>query len=877
VPEPNDHATDPLRDQLQVALEGRYALQGRVGAGGMALVYLATDLRHQRRVAVKVVRPELSASVGRDRFLREIETAARLQHPHIVPVYDSGETDGVLYYVMPYVEGESLRDRLTRERQLPVEDVVRITREVAEALSFAHANGIVHRDIKPENILLSGNTAVVSDFGIARALAAVGTERLTESGLAIGTPYYMSPEQASGESSLDTRADVYSLGCVVHEMLVGEPPFTGPSLMAIIARHSVDPVRSLRTVRPEISLALESTVLKALAKTPADRWGTSLQLATALEESVRTGARVVTLPRPRLRRSRIAAAAVAVTLLAAIAVALFWRGTGTGSSDTPMVVVLPFDNFGPETESYFAEGLTDEITSRLASISGLGVISRSSAAAFRAADRSPSEIAKELGADYVLIGSITIVRRATGNSAIRVIPHLAAVATDREIWTQRYEVELVPGEILGVQGGIAQSVAQALDVRLTAADTLDFVRRPTDNLAAYDAYLRGNLYASQIFPGEPLETAIGLYEEAVALDSGFALAFAKLGQAQSVYNFYYDRTPERQALARTAVDRARALEPDLPEARLALGYYYYWAEQDYERAWDVLSPVRASEPNDSELHWIMGSLARRMGRWDEAVELMRQAVRLNPRSQLYAYDLASIYHVLRQLAEAERYYDQAIDLAPDWIAPYLSKSLLEWSVGGDTANARVVMDAGRERVGMTSTVKTLVENFRDHLLVLGGEYAQAFEAMTLDDVPMDSGGYYLARAIAASSESDGSAARSYYDSARVIWEARVAASPEDPRYRSGLSHSLAGLGAAEAAREGQQAVALATERGDVHQSMIWQILLTRTYVVLGDLDRAAIEAESLLEEPSLLTTNWFRFHPLFVPLAQSPRLQRFLR
>jgi serine/threonine-protein kinase len=844
----------------------------------MAFVYLATDLRHQRRVAVKVVRPELSASVGRDRFLREIETAARLQHPHIVPVYDSGQADGVLYYVMPYVQGESLRDRLARERQLPVEDVVRITREVSEALGFAHAHGIIHRDIKPENILLSGNTAVVSDFGIARALAAAGTERLTESGLAIGTPFYMSPEQASGDAALDARADVYSLGCVIYEMLIGEPPFTGPSMMAVIARHSLDPVRSLRSVRPGISQALESTVLKALAKTPADRWATSLQLATALEQSVRPGARVIALPMPRTRRTRIAVVGAALTLLAVLAVTLVLGRASGGAPETPMIVVLPFDNFGPETERYFADGLTDEITSRLASISGLGVISRSSAVAFRPADRSPAAIAQELGADYVLIGSITIEQRTSGSSSIRVIPHLAAVATGHEIWTARYEADLVPGEILGVQGGIAQSVAQALDVRLTAADTLDFERRPTDNLAAYDAYLRGNLYASQIFPSEPLRTAIELYEEAVALDSGFALAYAKLGQAHSIYNFYYDRSAERQISARAAVDRAGALEPDLPEARLALGYYYYWAEQDYERAWGVLSPVRASEPNDSELHWIMGSLARRMGRWDEAVELTRQAVRLNPRSQLYAYDLATIYHVLRELADAERYYDQAMSLAPDWIAPYLSKSLPAWAVGRDTARARAVLDEGRERVGMTATVVTLVENFIDHLLVVDGEYVRAFEEMTLDEVPIDSGGYYLARATVAHRQQDAATARSYADSARVIWEARVATAPDDPRYHSRLSQALAGLGRAdEAAREGQRAVSLAAARGDVHQRMIWQILLTRMYLVLGDLDRAAVEAEALLGQPSLLTPAWFRFHPLFVPLAQSPRLQRFLR
>jgi eukaryotic-like serine/threonine-protein kinase len=869
---------DQPLEQLRAGLAGRYRLEDRLGAGGMAIVYHALDVRHDRKVAVKVVRPALAAAMGRDRFLREIETAARLQHPHIVPVYESGDVDGVLYYVMPFVEGESLRARLTRERQLPVEDVLKITHQVAEALGYAHARGIVHRDIKPENILLSGNTAVVADFGIARAVAEAGGDRLTETGLSLGTPSYMSPEQVAADPGLDTRSDIYSLGCVVHEMLVGEPPFTGPSAQAVMARQSLEAVRSLRVVRPTIPRPVEAAVLKALAKTPADRWATAIQFADALEEAARPEAQSVAQPRPRFRPAVIIG--VLALVLAAVAVALLrpWAPGGEGEPRTPMIVVLAFRSIGAPEEKPFADGLTEEITSRLAGIAGLGVIARSSAAAYDSGAHTPTQIAKDLGADYVLTGSIQMERTPDGKGSVRVIPHLADVNGGREVWTDRYDANLAPGEILHVQGDLALAVAEALDVRLTAADTGRIEVRPTTNLAAYDAYVRGNLYASQYFPEDPLRTAVSLYEQAVTLDSGFALAYAKLGQAQSIYSFYYDRSPARRARARAAVDRARALAPNLPEAELALGYYYYWAEQDYPRAMDVFRDVENKEPNNSELLWIMGSLERRLGHWDRAVELTSRGLRLDPRSQRYAYDLAALYHVLRRFPEAEQSYDRAIALAPDWIVPYLSKSLLEWSVGGDTARAREVLDEARRHVGMTTILTTLVGAFRDHLLVIGGEYQDSLDTMTLSTVPMDSGGYYLIKATTTRLRQGTEAARPLYDSARAIWQARATARPDDPTAHSYLAEALAGLGrAADAVREGERAVQLDVANGDVYRQGIWRMLLTRTYAVLGDTAHAVAEAEQLLEEPSLLTPAWFRFHPLFKPLARSPRLQHVLQ
>ena len=330
---------------LNRALEGRYTARRCIGSGGMATVYLADDLRHRRSVALKVLRPEIAATLGAARFLREIEVTAGLRHPHILPLLDSGEADGVLYYVMPYVEGESLRDRLTRERQLPVDEAVKIGAEVADALGYAHSRGVVHRDIKPENILLEAGHAVVADFGVARAITAVGDDRLTETGLVVGTPAYLSPEQVAGEREIDGRSDVYALGCVLHEMLVGEPPITGPSVAAILARKSIEAPAGVRRVREAVPPEIERTIQRALAVVPADRQRTATDLAAELTRFMGSERGLVAW-HPGRRWMRIGAIAASIPILAVLAIWRPWasRPAGIAPTDAARVMVLPYDN-----------------------------------------------------------------------------------------------------------------------------------------------------------------------------------------------------------------------------------------------------------------------------------------------------------------------------------------------------------------------------------------------------------------------------------------------------------------------------------------------------------------------------------------------------
>ncbi len=331
-------------DRLKVALAERYRVEREIAAGGMATVYLAHDLKHNRKVAIKVFRPELGAALGSERFLREIEVTAGLNHPHILPLLDSGRAQGLLYYVMPLVEGESLRDRISREKQLPVDEAIRLAREVAAALSYAHSQGVIHRDIKPENILLSHGEAIVADFGIAAAVSVAGGERLTETGLAIGTPAYMSPEQGTSEGNVDPRSDIYSLSCVLYEMLAGQPPFTAPSAQAVLARHAIDAVPSLRTLRSTVPDYVEATIEQALSKTPADRFSTATGFAEALAGEDWTPTPEPTHPRWIRRRKMLLGVSLGVVLVIAAMWLVQWGNAIIG--DSAAVTILPFESYG---------------------------------------------------------------------------------------------------------------------------------------------------------------------------------------------------------------------------------------------------------------------------------------------------------------------------------------------------------------------------------------------------------------------------------------------------------------------------------------------------------------------------------------------------
>jgi len=417
-------------------LADRYVIEREIASGGMATVYLANDRRHSRTVAVKILRPELVSAIGPDRFSREIEIAAHLSHPHILSLYDSGEADGSLFYVMPYIQGESLRQKIEREKQLPIDEAVTIARQVASALDYAHARRLVHRDIKPENVLLHEGVPMVMDFGIALTQSASADDRLTLAGHTLGTPHYMSPEQASGEVNLDARSDVYSLACVLFEMLTGAPPFTGPNAQAVIAKRFTDTAPSIRRFRPAIPEAVEAAIRKALARNPADRFPSCGAFADALA-------------RPVQRESPL-----------------------------PSVAVLPFLNLSPDPENeFFADGVTEDVIAQLSKIRGLKVISRTSVMRYKKREQGLREIADTLGVATLLDGS---VRRA-GNR-VRIVAQLVDASSDQPLWSETYDRQLT--DIFAIQSDVALEIGSALEAEMSAAERRRIHREPTANLQA---------------------------------------------------------------------------------------------------------------------------------------------------------------------------------------------------------------------------------------------------------------------------------------------------------------------------------------------------------------------------------------------------------
>jgi serine/threonine-protein kinase len=628
--------TTPL-DRLKSALGDRYDVERPIGEGGMATVYLARDLKHERRVAIKVLRPELSASLGADRFLREIRVAANLQHPNILGLYDSGEVDGLLYYVMPFVEGESLRDRLNREQQLPIHDALQITREAGEALDYAHKHGIVHRDIKPENILVQGGHALVADFGIARAVDAAG-EKLTQTGMAVGTPAYMSPEQAHGGDHVDARSDVYSLGCVLYELLIGQPPFTGPNAMAIMARHAMEVVPSLQVVRQSVPDDVEDAVLRALEKTPADRFQTMAEFCERLSEAAaestmaRTAARraatgaarrvgtreiaAAQTPEPSAKRRVLPIAAGALALLLVVGgafAALRNRGMpgrpagDAGGLDPHRVAVLYFqDPTGGDSLGYLADGLTEGLIRQLSTVPTLDVISANGVAPYRGDSIPRDSVARALKTGTVVGGT---VEQASGR--IRVTVRLIDGTSGADY--QRASLELPASNVLNVQDSLVQEVAGLIRQRLGEEIKVREQRESTASTRAWALVQRAEQSRKRA------EASFSQAESTAAVERNFEQADTFYIRAHEVDSSWVDPIIGRASVAyrrsRLAVadplvakqwiDRGTALSNealtlsrDNPDALEVRGTLRYWGwllgvEPDPEAARKLLADARS--------------------------------------------------------------------------------------------------------------------------------------------------------------------------------------------------------------------------------------------------------------------------------------------
>jgi len=709
---------------LAEALAGRYDLDRMLGRGGMATVYLARDPRHRRRVALKVLHPELGARLGPRRFRREIETAANLSHPHILPLHDSGSAAGLLYYVMPYVNGESLRERLRRKGRLPVPEVLRVVREVADALDYAHRHGVVHRDVKPENILLDEDGhALVADFGIARAdqhdaagtaagLADVSPDSLTGQGRVIGTPAYMSPEQARGRHDIDGRSDEYGLACVAFELLAGSAPFTGSSDEQLAERPKQTPP-SLAARRPDLPVAADAVIARALALAPDARFDTTTAFAEALAVSISDAPSLVSPNGPpgaardsaksgSVRPSRLRALVVGAGLTAASALiaTLVVRDPRAARAPPatpgpPVLAVLPFENLGPATDAYFADGLTDELTGRLAAVSGLRVIAGASARQYKASTKGPQQIARELGATHLLTGTVRWERPAdsavAGTGRVRVRPELVRAADHATVWTEPVEGSLE--DVFLVQASVAERVAAALHVALLGRERRAAAAPPTRSLAAYDAYLRAVAIGARSLSSVTARTAaVAELERAVVLDPTFAAAHARLALAYGGI-YFVNGDPAVLAQMRASAERAWALDSTLIDSRHARVGYLVWAG-DLEGAHRAVNALVAAAPGLAVAHDQLGAVEDVLDHVDASIASYQRAAILDPRSPGAVERIATLNQRAYRYAESVRYRERHLALDPEDAVSYWNYMMCYLGWRADTVAARRVAERG---------------------------------------------------------------------------------------------------------------------------------------------------------------------------------------
>lgn len=902
----------PTRDVLAAQLADRYRLERELGSGGFATVYLAHDLRHDRPVALKVLHDEIAASLGAERFEREIKFAARLQHPHILGVFDSGVLEGRMWFTMPFVEGESLRDRLKREQQLPVPDAVGIAREVADALQYAHQQGILHRDIKPENILLSGRHAIVADFGIARALSeGDSANSLTRTGTSIGTVGYMSPEQAMGERALDARSDIYALACVTYEMLAGEAPFTGPTAQTIIARTLTENPRSLHTSRASVSEALDAVVQRGLAKTPADRYATANAFGDALDAAlgvrtsgainVATGsiasaprgasitaattatgtvpgaapAATATIAQPAARRTNMAAV-FGIGLLIGLGGLFAWRSTRNGDvSNGHALAVIPFENVGAASDAYFADGITEEVRGKLTSVPGLRVTARATSNQYRGAAKSPKEIGAELGVEFILTGTVRWEQDASGQRHVRVAPELINTSNGTSKWQDSYDE--VISDVFSVQSRIAERVAENLGVTLGADVQARLASRPSANVDAYQEFLQGEKSTELMARGDGASMREGLahYQRAVALDTAFGVAWARVSQVNSEF-FSTNPTDDLAKAAEQTLARAQHFAPDDPLTRRAASRYLRLVKKDYAGAVAQIDSGLAKQPNNVDLLSSGSGLDAVLGRWDAAVDKARRSYELDRKNINAASAYARILHGTRRYQQADSVYVAMIEMSPKNISAYWGRATNFVSLG-DLASAQRVTRQGLA-VSDTTEYAAYFALYQEMMWLLDPPILKRITQMT--PVPFLNNRQQWALKIGRTYLLLGDTARgrAYGDSSRVEAEAQLARLPEDAQTHELRGRALALMGRnADAIEAAERSLKMRENTLDNTNGPYVRYQVARILVQAGAYDRALDILEPLPTAMySDLTPAWLKLEPTFRPLRGNPRFEKLI-
>jgi serine/threonine protein kinase/tetratricopeptide (TPR) repeat protein len=874
-----------------------YRILEKLGEGGMGVVYKAEDTKLHRFVALKFLHPELTRDdEAKERFIHEAQAAAALTHPHICTIYEIDEHDGQSFMAMEFIEGEDLKDRV-QKGPLPLDEVFSIAVQIGEGLHEAHERGIVHRDIKPGNIMVtSKGQAKILDFGLARLGA---HSKITKIDTTLGTAAYMSPEQASGKE-VDRRSDIWSLGVVLYEMVTGVRPFTGEYEPAVVYSVLHDTPEPLTSRRSQVPMELERIVGKALEKDASGRYPHVEDMLVDLRalRSVTESRGVSKLQKTAVRASKnkiaIAGAAAGIVVVAVLAIAFLPRlfESAPPPEKTPatdhrkMIVVLPFENLGSPEDEYFANGTTDAITARLASVSGLGVISRQSAMQYKQTTKTIRQIGGELGVDYILEGTVQRERPGDPTSRVRVIPQLVRVADDTHVWADTYDENMV--EVFRVQSDIAERVAARLDVALLEPERRAIEKKPTENLAAYENYLRGMDFVD-ITNIPDVETAVDLLKKAVSLDPRFAEGWAGLARAYHDLYWIFDR-PGALMLEKEAAGRAQELAPDLPETHLALGYVAY-AQREFDQALEHFRKAEDLQPSGDAASAMCRTL-RRLGKWQDALNYAEKARRLIPRSYtIYSDEGGYTKFCLRRFDDAEQDFDQAILLSPNVNDAYILKAHTLVARDGDVSAAKQVMREMLRRTNVAeAAAATITQGFAGQisyidLRLFPEAYTYVFDAFEAGPLeryreiqPAVVATTHLARAFIHESLGDRQSARASYDSARIYYERIIRSNPQSAYfclYRTNLGLAYAALGRCEEAiREGEEAVRMMPISKDGVVGPYLVGYLAEIYVRCGKNEAAIDQIETLFSVPSDMSPGQLRVDPIWDPIRSNPGFRR---